>query len=313
MLTPIRSIREPVPHRSFSHRDTIKRRAYTLIELLVVISIIALLIGLLLPALGSARKAARVSQCLSNTRQNATGIYSLTTDRKGVLPEYQLIKNGTRIRHLWTHMIQEYVDANATRIIGSVRYVESPIYTCPETNSVGAVAWKQAGNSWVVHDPNASWFFDTNPNVSQGSYAYNGYLYTRKGDNQGTIAGGPDGGPGGVRHAGGTANPYYDEGGWPDVMANISAPSERPVFTDGSWVDGWPRENNPKPADGMYGQLPSPASQPSWGRPYGMMTDFLTNHHGANTNVSFMDGHSETIQTRQLYDLKWTPTWQPQP
>lgn len=291
-----------------------RHKAFTLIELLVVISIIALLIALLLPALGAARKSARTSMCLSNVRQNATGIFSLTTDRNGVLPEYQTINtNGTRERHLWTHMIQEYVDANAPRVIGNVRYVESPIFICPETNGEGARAWKDAGNSWVVHDPNKSWFFDTSPNVSQGSYGYNGYLYTRLGDRQGTISGGPDGGPGGVRHAGGTGNPYYNEGGWPDIMANIAAASERPVFTDSSWADGWPRENNPKPADDLYGNLPSPASQPSWGRPYGMMTDFLTNHHGVNTNVAYMDGHAETILTRQLYDIKWTPTWEPQP
>ena len=61
-------------------------RAFTLIELLVVISIIALLIAILLPALGAARRTAQDATCLSNQRQNAIALYSFATDRDGVMP-----------------------------------------------------------------------------------------------------------------------------------------------------------------------------------------------------------------------------------
>ncbi|MEM1354858.1 MAG: prepilin-type N-terminal cleavage/methylation domain-containing protein [Planctomycetota bacterium] len=62
------------------------RSAFTLIELLVVISIIALLIGILLPALGAARRSARAMASASNIRQWATGMQTYSTDNKQFLP-----------------------------------------------------------------------------------------------------------------------------------------------------------------------------------------------------------------------------------
>ncbi|MBN4061105.1 prepilin-type N-terminal cleavage/methylation domain-containing protein [bacterium AH-315-I18] len=94
-----------------------KKRAFTLIELLVVISIIALLIGILLPALGAARRTARQMQNSTQIRGIHTGLVLFSQGNNTYYPGINTI--GTIVTYLGVNVgetvefrFQELLDDN---------------------------------------------------------------------------------------------------------------------------------------------------------------------------------------------------------
>lgn len=93
-----------------------RMNGFTLVELLVVIAIIALLISILLPALGAARRTAQALACASNMRQIGQAMIMYTTDYQGQLP-YAFIDRGTtpsKNRISWDDCLNRYVGGNYT-------------------------------------------------------------------------------------------------------------------------------------------------------------------------------------------------------
>src|SRR5687768_4778576 len=76
--------------RVFSAR--VMRRGFTLIELLVVIAIIAIVAGLLFPALARAKGSGKRAVCLSNLRQIGVGFSMYAGDEEGKLPDRRELK-----------------------------------------------------------------------------------------------------------------------------------------------------------------------------------------------------------------------------
>src|ERR671912_1895636 len=99
----------PVRSRGIRRIVMFRRRtnAFTLVELLVVIGIIAVLIGVLLPVLAGARRAAETAQCLSNLRQIGQGFAMYTSEYLGWgIPGFiRRQPNGGRGEGTWGTML----------------------------------------------------------------------------------------------------------------------------------------------------------------------------------------------------------------
>ncbi|HVY68898.1 MAG TPA: prepilin-type N-terminal cleavage/methylation domain-containing protein [Verrucomicrobiae bacterium] len=259
-----------------------KQDGFTLMELLVVIAIIAILAALLFPAIAAAKLKARQIKCLGNLKQ-------LT------LANFMYANDHDKHAQLWN---PEYPDAGWMGTFATEAR-NAKLGICPSTMPQRSTPNHKdiqgtAGTTWV------RWTND-GKNMFQGSYGYNGWLYS-----------------GGMYVSGIT--PKFKQLLFKSAEA-VQKPSQTPVFFDENWVDAYPLATD-VPAEDIYagrsyfdrqnemgrvtiarhGFRP-PDSAPRNLAPGGSMP--------GGVNMGMTDGHAELVKLERLWKYYWHLDYQP--
>lgn len=251
------------------------RRGFTLTELLVVMGLVALLISLLMPALGQARAAAETTGCLSNLRQMGTAWTMYLAENRGHLPEHVWhtpLTPDVAWRGYWLGILENY-NVRGDALLCPTAMEPIPFKQINAGYGTEGYAWS---GRWYTRNGSV---IRLNPqNYRDGSYGYNRYL---------------------------TAGGGFGQGGKADRITAVRDLSDVPVILDAVFADFAPVN--------QFAAFPASAPPNLRGEKFPFNAPeqwrFLIARHKRGINGVMADGSARWIPLEDTYQLSWKSDW----
>jgi prepilin-type N-terminal cleavage/methylation domain-containing protein/prepilin-type processing-associated H-X9-DG protein len=261
------------------------RRAFTLVELLVVIGIIAVLIGILMPALSRARRQANTTACLANLRSMNQALSIYFAQNRGHLPYYNWHPgNADQAWHgYWIGMLGDNKCMPDKVICPEAK--EPLDFNLNASKGFGTVfsAWSgqfQSNATGIRVDSKN--FINTTMDSTQGGYRIGSYGFNRF--------------------------LTVDSGDFGQNIAKVKQTADVPVFYDSVWVDNASMENPTDPTQITNWPKDLSGAQAA-GTTGGDQLRIWIARHGRAINMAMADGSARTVPLTDTYNLFWKPTW----